>query len=110
MRILTLLLALVGFTLSVQAQAETPSAKGTTSKDAARAAKSLQAVHAELSKTLTGLTLDQVRATPIDGIYEVDLSNGSGYVTADGKYLIKGNLFEVATRANLTEARRTDQR
>ena len=98
MRVLSFLLLLVGFTLTAQTYAEAPPAKG------------VAAVHAELAKHLKGLRTEQVRATPISGIYEIDLTDGSAYVTADGKYLIKGDLFEVASRANLSESRRGEQR
>jgi len=98
MRVLSFLLLLVGFTLTAQTYAEAPAAKG------------VAAVHAELAKHLKGLRTEQVRATPISGIYEIDLTDGSAYVTADGKYLIKGDLFEVASRANLSESRRGEQR
>jgi thiol:disulfide interchange protein DsbC len=91
MHLVRLSLALACALLVQQVQAETVPAKE---------------VHALLLKHLPGLEPDQVRASTIPGLFEVDLNNGAAYVTADGRYLIKGDLFEIATRDNLTERRR----
>ena len=57
-----------------------------------------------------GASPANVRATGLPGIYEVTESTEVLYVSADGKYMLVGDLFDLATKANLTEARRKDIR
>jgi thiol:disulfide interchange protein DsbC len=47
---------------------------------------------------------EDVRPSLIPGIYEVTVGSDIAYVSADGRYLINGDLFEVDSRTNLTEA------
>ncbi|HKU16666.1 MAG TPA: DsbC family protein [Steroidobacteraceae bacterium] len=74
------------------------------------AASAAARVHSELVKHVPGLKPEQVRPSQVPGLFEVTFGNGTAYVTADGKYLVKGELYDVATRTNLTEAGRVDQR
>lgn len=74
------------------------------------APRSATDVHAELVKHLPGLRVEDVRPSGVPGLFEVRMGEGSAYVTADGKYLIKGDLFEVATRTNLSDAGRSADR
>jgi thiol:disulfide interchange protein DsbC len=57
-----------------------------------------------------GASPANVRATGLPGIYEVTESTEVLYVSADGKYMLVGDLFDLATKGNLTEARRKDIR
>lgn len=72
----------------------------------ATSAVTANAVHAELVKHIPELKREQVRAAPVAGLFEVDIGGRSVYATPDGKYIVQGDLFEVATRTNLTQARR----
>ncbi len=74
------------------------------------AAGSTDQVHAALLEQLPGLQKDQIRASEVPGLFEVRLDGGSAFVTGDGKYLIRGDLFEVATRKNLSDVRRGEER
>jgi thiol:disulfide interchange protein DsbC len=67
-------------------------------------------LRATLAKKVPGAKAEDVRASPIPGLYEVALGSSIAYVSADGRYLISGDLYEVQSRTNLTEARRTDTR
>jgi thiol:disulfide interchange protein DsbC len=64
----------------------------------------------EVAKHIKGARPEDVRATPIAGIYEYTHGTQIAYVTADGKYAISGDLFDLGSSANLTEARRRDLR
>lgn len=68
-----------------------------------------QAGEKEIRKSLTtslpGVELGAVRKTPYGGLYEVQIDGQLAYATADGKYLMLGNMIEVATRKNLTAER-----
>ncbi|MCL7745263.1 DsbC family protein [Guyparkeria hydrothermalis] len=63
-----------------------------------------------LKKHMPGIPIDAIRETPADGLYEL-VSNGQiAYVTADGKYLLAGDLIDVANRQNLTQGKLDEQR
>jgi len=57
-----------------------------------------------------GSKLDELKPSPIAGIYEYAQGADISYLTADGKYFIDGNVYDMGTRANLTEERRTKAR
>lgn len=56
----------------------------------------------------------EVRESPIDGVYEVDVDGGNNtlFVSADGKHFIYGDLYEMGggKMVNVSEQRRTSQR
>lgn len=74
------------------------------------APRSAAGLHAELGKHLSGLKEEDIRPSSVPGLFEIRMGEGSAYVTADGKYLIKGDLFEIATRTNLSDAARSADR
>lgn len=57
-----------------------------------------------------GAKPDELRASPIPGIYELTRGSDIAYVTADGKYAFTGDLIELAGNNNLTEQHRRDLR
>ena len=57
-----------------------------------------------------GSKLDDLRPSPIPSIYEFQQGAEISYLTADGKYFIDGNLYDMKSRDNLTEALRTRAR
>lgn len=59
-----------------------------------------------LQKAFPGNPVTDVRKTPMPGIYEVTIGGEIGYVSEDGKYLLHGDLLDIASQKNLTEARR----
>jgi thiol:disulfide interchange protein DsbC len=69
-----------------------------------------QAVRASLAKAFPGTRLTDVRKSPLNGLYEVAIGSEIGYVSADGKYLLHGDLLELGTQKNLTEQRRQSAR
>ncbi|MBB6091235.1 thiol:disulfide interchange protein DsbC [Povalibacter uvarum] len=74
------------------------------------AAPTARDVHEKLVKQLPNLTLEQVWPSPIPGLFEIRLDGGSAFVTPDGQYLIRGDLFDIATRKNLSDVRRAQER
>lgn len=70
----------------------------------------LAALKERLSANLRGLKIDAVRTTPLPGIYEVQSGMNFGYVSLDGRYLIEGDLNDIAAGLSLTEERRRDAR
>ncbi|NKM02244.1 DsbC family protein, partial [Rhizobium leguminosarum] len=49
--------------------------------------------------------IDEVRATPMPGLYEVRMGTDVFYTDAKGNYLIQGELIDTKARRNLTEDR-----
>jgi len=66
----------------------------------------LEAVKQRVAANLKGVPVDAVRATPMPGIYEVQSGMNFGYVSLDGRYLIEGDLNDIASGQSLTENRR----
>lgn len=65
----------------------------------------LDELQQRVEERLPGVTLSSVAHTPAEGLYELIIDGGIYYADASGGYLIEGNLIELATRDNLTEAR-----
>src|SRR5271155_2308455 len=57
-----------------------------------------------------GTKLEDLRPSPIPGIYEFMQGADVSYLTADGKYFIDGNVYDMKSRDNLTEELRTHAR
>ena len=85
-----------------QAPAETHAAPETRAAPDPRAA---------LVKLLpAGTKVDDLVNSPIPGIYQFVQGAEVSYLTADGKYFLDGNVYDMATRANLTEVLRARAR
>ena len=57
-----------------------------------------------------GTKVDDLVNSPIPGIYQFVQGAEVSYLTADGKYFLDGNVYDMATRANLTEVLRARAR
>jgi thiol:disulfide interchange protein DsbC len=75
----------------------------------AQADKTAQA-RAAIAAQFPGVKPDQIKPSPVAGVYEVAMGTDTAYVSADGKYLFSGDLYEVSSRRNLTEAGRSTAR
>lgn len=72
-------------------------------------AQSEQQVRSELQKKIGANTkIKSVSASPIPGIYEVLVGNDLIYTDANSKYLIQGEIIEIATGKNITEQKQAD--
>lgn len=49
---------------------------------------------------------EQIVPSPIQGLYEVRIGSQIAYVSADGRYLLQGEIIDLSTDQNLTESRR----
>jgi thiol:disulfide interchange protein DsbC len=65
---------------------------------------------AAVSARISGSRPEDFRATPVSGIYEYRHGAEIIYVTEDGRYAFTGDLFSMAERVNITEARRKELR
>ena len=57
-----------------------------------------------------GAKVDDLVPSPIPGVYQFVQGAEVSYITTDGKYYLDGNIYDMATRANLTEVLRARAR
>lgn len=93
-----------------QAAAAVNTATGTTATGTTAEAQAADPRPALLKLLPAGSKLDDLRPSPIPGIYEFAQGAEVSYLTADGKYFIDGNVYDMKSRDNLTEALRTHAR
>jgi thiol:disulfide interchange protein DsbC len=67
------------------------------------------AVKQKIAKTLS-VSIDQIRPAAVAGWYEVQHEHDFGYVSADGKYLLQGDLVNMETGERITENHRRADR
>jgi thiol:disulfide interchange protein DsbC len=92
---LHLLASLLAVSLAAQAQ---------TNAQPAPAAKTDP--RADIVKKIDGLKLEDVRMTPVQGIYEITRGSEISYTTSDGRYVILGDMVDIDADQNLSENRR----
>ena len=61
---------------------------------------------ADIVKKIDGLKLEDVRMTPVNGIYEITRGSEISYTSSDGRYVILGDMIDVDNDANISENRR----
>ena len=72
-------------------------------------AQAEQQLKADLQKKLgANAKVRSVSASPVTGIYEVLVGNDVFYTDSTGKYLIQGEIIELASGKNITEQRQAD--
>jgi thiol:disulfide interchange protein DsbC len=93
-------------------QPAAPAAAAATSATApaADAAKDKDPRVALARKIPGGAKPDELRASPIPGIYELARGTEIAYVSEDGKYAIAGDLYELGSDKNITENTRRAER
>jgi thiol:disulfide interchange protein DsbC len=79
---------------------------------AASIEKVKQAITAELQAAKPGITVTSVESSVIPGLYKTMIGGTQVYATADGKYFIAGEVFEVSPGkiVNLTDQERNVER
>lgn len=95
MRIVNTLLALAALSLSLHATAG-------EKEDVAVITRSLA--------TLIPSVPERISPSPIPGIYEAVFGSNIYYVSADGRYLMEGQLLDLQSRTNLTDQHRATAR
>ena len=87
------------------APAQVPTAHAAAPQPVPATSETLHAVAAR-----AGVKPENVRSTPIAGVFEVLRGSDILYMTRDGQYAFTGDLYQVPTRANLTEVHRREIR
>ncbi len=63
-----------------------------------------------LSQILPDIVVTGISKTPVEGIYEVQIGADLLYMTADGQFVLKGDLFDLANKRNISRERRAEAR
>jgi thiol:disulfide interchange protein DsbC len=104
---LHLLAAIVAVSLVGTAQAQSGVAANPVSAQPAQPAPAGKAdPRADIVKKIDGLKLEDVRMTPVNGLYEITKGSEVSYTTSDGRYVILGDMFDIDGDQNLSENRR----
>jgi thiol:disulfide interchange protein DsbC len=64
----------------------------------------------ELAAKLNGIEASDISESPVPGVYQVSIGANVAYVTADGKYIIRGDIYDADSSANITEETRSRAR
>ena len=83
-----------------QSNSTPPASASTSKKDDPRAV---------IVKKIDGLKLEDVRLTPINGVFEITRGAQISYVSSDGRYVIMGadfGMYDIESDTDLTENRR----
>ncbi len=67
-------------------------------------------VREAIERIAPDLEPDSITPSPLEGFFEVVVGAEVVYISADGRYLIQGDLFDLERDENLTEARRAEGR
>lgn len=67
-------------------------------------------VTAALEKIVPGIAPDRIEKSALPGLYEVSFGPSVVYVSADGRYLIQGDMVDLTTGRNFTRDRRRAHR
>ncbi len=68
------------------------------------------AIQAQLKKMLPNAPEAIITATPMQDVFQVQVGMTVVYMSADGKYLLNGNLIDLETRDNLTDLAKSNAR
>jgi thiol:disulfide interchange protein DsbC len=64
----------------------------------------------KLAAKFPGIEAKNIRPAPVEGLWEVVVDGRVVYLSGDGRYLVRGDLTDLATGKSLTEARQADMR
>lgn len=70
----------------------------------------LEAVRAKMSEMFEAIEPENVTASQVDGWYTIQQGSIVAYVSADGRYLLQGDLIDLEQQVNLTEQSRNQAR
>ena len=77
---------------------------------AADADAELEQVRTKVSGMFESIDPEHVTPSPVDGWYTVQKGSIIAYISADGRYLLQGDLIDLDQQVNLSEQSRTDAR
>lgn len=66
-------------------------------------------VEESLAARFPNIEAEDIRPSPVDGLWEIAVGAQVFYISADGRYLLRGDLVDLMTDRNITELRRAEQ-
>lgn len=66
---------------------------------------SVAEVRKQISARFPEIRPEQISASPVAGLYEVRIGSKIAYVSADGRYMVQGEIYDLDSERNLTEGR-----
>jgi thiol:disulfide interchange protein DsbC len=72
----------------------------------ASASEETELIRKRLAETFPEVRSEQISPSPIPGLFELRVGAQIAYVSADGRFLVRGDIVETGTERNLTEVRR----
>jgi thiol:disulfide interchange protein DsbC len=76
----------------------------------ARAQSGEPAVRGAIESLVPGAKIDSIAESVVPGMYEVTIDGRVVYVTAEGRYLLQGSIFDIPNKIDITEASRSKVR
>ncbi len=70
----------------------------------------LEAVQEKVTGMFDGIEPEDISSSPVDGWYTVQKGSIVAYISADGRYLLQGDLIDLDSQVNLSEVSRNDSR
>ncbi len=70
----------------------------------------LQAVRVKISEMFESVDAEDINVGPVDGWYVIQRGSVVAYVSADGRYLLQGDIIDLDHQVNLTEISRNEAR
>lgn len=64
----------------------------------------------ELASRLNGIEAKDINESPVPGLYEVSVGANVAYVTKDGRFIIRGDIYDAETSENVSEETRAKAR
>ena len=77
---------------------------------AAPCASAQELTKEQLASQLNGVAVEDITDAPIPGLYEVAVGANVAYVTKDGRYIIRGDIYDAETSSNVSEETRARAR
>jgi len=66
----------------------------------------IETVRKNISKQFQGLNPNNINKSPIPGLYQVSMPPRFFYVSADGRYLVDGDLIDMNSKENISQSAR----
>lgn len=106
------LMVMLALPLAGSAQQGSAAPQGNAAQASAAASRGAAAAdpRTELVKRLPGSKLEDFRPSPLPGVYEYARGADILYISADGKFALAGDMYEIASETNLSEKRRREAR
>jgi len=105
-RLFAMVLAAAFATGAAHAQTNGPAKSAATTAPSVVAPAAKADPRAEIVKKVGGIKLEDVRISPVNGIYEVTRDAEISYLSSDGRYAILGDMIDLDADANISENRR----